>query len=295
MKRNFLYIFSLAATLFVAACSSGNGNGNVNSDKPLHDENTGDATTETNELKAKSQGAIRLVSYNVGVFNKYISDDYQLIADMMKEAEADVVCMNELDSVTTRTKNIYQLEYAAKCLGDWYFCFGPAMEYKGGKYGEGVTSRLQPISQYYVLLEKGDGSEPRVLVVMEFENFVVATTHLDHKGETAQKNQAARVTAVMQERYGNSTKPVFLGGDLNASPTSETIANLKKDWTILSTTKDYTFSTENPKSCIDYFMLLNNGVKVKTVHTQVITETKSGDVKQASDHFPILIDVILDK
>ena len=290
MKKKLLFVVSVAVMLCMTACGS---SGNGNNDKPLHNETGETIEGNSSKLKAKGKENIRLVSYNVGIFNKYIKDDYQLIADMMKEAEADVVCMNELDSVTTRTNNIYQLEYAAKCLGNWYYCYGPAMDYKGGKYGEGLTSHLKPIDQYYIPLEKGDGSEPRVLVVMEFQDFVVATTHLDHKSATAQKNQASLVSASMLERYGNTKKPVFLGGDLNATPDSETIAILKENWSIISTTSDYTFSTETPKSCIDYFMLLNNGAKVKVTHTQVITELKSGDVRKASDHFPILVDVML--
>lgn len=292
MKKFFISVLSLAAMFCIAACSS-KSSGNV--DKPLHEENNESEIVDTGALKAKPEGAVRLVSYNVGVFNKYLSDDYQLIADMMKEAEADVVCMNELDSVTTRTSQVYQLKHVSECLGNWHFCYGPAMDYKGGTYGEGITTKFTPIKQYYVPLEKGDGSEPRVLVVMEFEDFVVATTHLDHKGITAQKNQAERVTAVMLERYGNTKKPVFLGGDLNAKPDSETIAVLKKEWTIISDTSGFTFSTEQPKSCIDYFLILNNGAEVEVVHSQVITELKSGDVKKASDHFPVLVDIKLSK
>ena len=40
----------------------------------------------------KTDGATRLVTYNVGVFTKYVSDgSYQMIADMMTEGKADLV------------------------------------------------------------------------------------------------------------------------------------------------------------------------------------------------------------
>ena len=46
----------------------------------------------------KADGATRLVTYNVGVFTKYISDgSYQMIADMMTEGKADLVGISELD------------------------------------------------------------------------------------------------------------------------------------------------------------------------------------------------------
>lgn len=41
---------------------------------------------------------VRLVTYNAGTFNKYIADDYPLVAEMMREVGADAVCLNELDS-----------------------------------------------------------------------------------------------------------------------------------------------------------------------------------------------------
>ena len=49
---------------------------------------------------SRQTATIRLVTYNVGVFNKYIADDYPLVAGMMREIEADAVCLNELDSCT---------------------------------------------------------------------------------------------------------------------------------------------------------------------------------------------------
>ena len=51
----------------------------------------------------KTDGATRLVTYNVGVFTKYVSDgSYQMIADMMTEGKADLVGISELDSCTHR-------------------------------------------------------------------------------------------------------------------------------------------------------------------------------------------------
>lgn len=48
---------------------------------------TGSAPERT-EAPAKAPGVTRLVTYNVGVFNKYIRDDYRLVADMMREIGA---------------------------------------------------------------------------------------------------------------------------------------------------------------------------------------------------------------
>ena len=204
----------------------------------------------------KADGTTRLVTYNVGVFNKYIKDDYQLIADMMKEIEADAICMNELDNNTNRTRHVYQLKHFASLMGSWDFEYGAAMPYDGGEYGEGVTTRKKAVNKFSVALPKGVGAEPRVLVVMEMEDYVICTSHLDHVSSEAQLGQVELITQTMKEQYGNSGKPVFLGGDMNATPNSETGKLLQKDWEILTITGFGTFPSDNPTKCIDYIMQL---------------------------------------
>ena len=58
-----------------------------------------------------------------------------------------------------------------------------------------------------------------------------------------------------------------------------------------NTTEDKTLSTEKDKYCIDYILLLNNGAKVEVLNSEVVREAKSANVKTASDHYPIFIDM----
>lgn len=97
---------------------------------------TGSAPEGT-EAPAKAPGVTRLVTYNVGVFNKYIRDDYRLVADMMREIGADAVCLNELDSCAVRTRGVFQLERVAGLMGGWDFCYGPAMPFQGAPTAKG--------------------------------------------------------------------------------------------------------------------------------------------------------------
>lgn len=138
---------------------------------------TGSAPERT-EAPAKAPGVTRLVTYNVGVFNKYIRDDYRLVADMMREIGADAVCLNELDSCAVRTRGVFQLERVAGLMGGWDFCYGPAMPFQGGAYGEGVMTREPAVRKFFVPLPQAGGAEPRVLAVVELPRFVIATTHL---------------------------------------------------------------------------------------------------------------------
>ena len=290
MVRNILnYLLLWAACFVLAACNGSSGTEEL----PPPEGGTGSEADYLLPPK-KTAGAKRLVSYNVGIFNKFLTDDYDFIADMMKEVEADVVCLNELDSCTNRTRKVFQAKRIAEAMGDWSYCFGPAIPYDGGKYGEGLMSKQKPVDQYYIALPQNDGAEARVLAVMEFDDYVVASTHLDHVSGQARLEQAKIISEEMMKRYADSGKRVFLGGDMNCTPDSDVITHFKQDWTILTGTSgrtNYTFSTTNPKSCIDYIMLLNNGVKVDVIHRQVITALKAGDVRQASDHYPVLLEV----
>lgn len=240
----------------------------------------------------KPEGAIRLMSYNVGIFNKDTENplNYQTIANMVNEKEADVVCLNELDSCTSRTQKDYQLEKFAAIIGGWDFKYGSAMPYSGGSYGEGIATKEKAVKKFSVALPKGVGAEPRVLVIMEMEDYVIATTHLDHVSADAQIDQVKVINETMDLYYKDSDKAVFLGGDLNAKPDSETLKQFKKNWTILSSLQP-TFPSHKPASCIDFILQYNNGVKCELLHAEVIRFLKTGNTAKASDHLPIIVDV----
>jgi endonuclease/exonuclease/phosphatase family metal-dependent hydrolase len=280
MKRMKFY-FLLALSILFSFSACGKDNNELDFEIPPH-----------KTKYEKEEGAIRIMAYNVlrFVHDKNDQYNYQTIANMVNEKDVDAVCVNELDSFTMRSNRDYQLEKFAKALGDWDFKFGTAMPYSGGSYGEGVATREKAVRKFTVGLPKGVGAEPRVLVVMEMEDFVIATTHLDHVSSEAQIDQVKVINEAIEKEYKFSDKPVFLAGDLNAYPDSETIAYLKENWTLLSSTQP-TFPSHSPNRCIDYVFQYNNGVKCEVLHTEVIRFLKSGNPATASDHLPVIVDV----
>ena len=90
--------------------------------------------------------------------------------------------------------------------------------------------------------------QPRVLTVVELARYVIATTHLDHTSAAAQRDQVAVINRVMRERYAEASKPVFLGGDLNALPDSGTLRALQEAWTVLTPTDGGTYPRTIRKS-----------------------------------------------
>jgi len=240
---------------------------------------------------SKGRRVLRLMSYNVGVFDKYIDDSAPMIASMIKEIDADAVAVNEQDSCNRRHDR-YQTEYLAECLGGWNYSYRSAMPYVGGGYGEGLVTKDRIRDRFDIMLPKGPGSEPRVCVVVETRKYVFASTHLDHVSEEARAMQARLISETLVARYGSSRKPVFLCGDMNSELGKPTLDELQKHFTIISKVGN-TYSSRDPHVAIDFIMVLRNKAKVKPLKSDICTWFESGDVKDASDHLPVFADVKL--
>ena len=240
----------------------------------------------------KGCGMVRVVSYNVGVFTKSGYNRLNMVADMLHEMKADVAGIQELDSCAARTGGVYQLDELAGALGDWNYHFSRAIPHDGGAYGVGIVSKkkYRVLDSWSLSLDRGKGAEQRVLNVVEFPKFVLATTHLDHKSDAAQLAQAKTITTALSGRYAGTHKVVILCGDFNAKPNSKTIKELKKNWTIVSNQGD-TYSSTKPKQCIDYIMVLDNNSSYNLRSTAVATKFNDGDVTVASDHLPVYVDI----
>ena len=212
---------------------------------------------------------ICVMTYNVGAFSKYQENSTPGVAAAVKGVGAEVVALNELDSCNRRHE-VYQLEEFAREMGGWQYHFASAFPFAGGGYGNGVATGDNILRRFRIDLPKGDGSEPRSVAVVETDDYVFASTHLDYLAETAAIAQADVINNWFTEHYFGSRKPVFLCGDMNAEPGSKVIGALSRCWEILSSDSPTypcapstmmagglgTFANEEarPKMCIDYIM-----------------------------------------
>ncbi len=222
---------------------------------------------------------LTLISYNVGAFGKY-HDSLQEVAQLLREQGADYVALQELDSCNRRHP-VFQLDSLAASLGyDGHF--SSAFPFADGAYGNGVISRKPILKSVTVPLPQLDGIEPRSVAVVETEDLVFASVHLDVKDAKVQ--QATVVNEWFTEHYAGCRKPVLLCGDMNARPGSPAITELEKCWIRLSGVED-TYSTEAPHGCIDYIFALKCAASVNVVSSRVLTE----ETARLSDHFPIQV------
>lgn len=170
--------------------------------------------------------------------------DFARTAAVINREKPDVVAIQELDSVTGRSKGAYVLGELAKLTG-MHATYAPAIDYDGGKYGIGILSKKQPLHVYRYALPGRE--EARALLVVEFKKYVYACMHLS----LTEEDRIASLP-IIREATSGFDKPVFIAGDWNDTPDSPFIQELQKDFCILSTTDKPTCPADKPKACIDY-------------------------------------------
>ena len=228
-------------------------------------------------LSAFSQDYLKLMSYNVrntkgmdGIRN------LQRVANVIINEAPDVVAVQELDSMTTRSNQQYVLGKLAERT-QMHATYAPAISFQGGKYGIGILSKETPLNiRTYPLPGR---EEARMLLVAEFENYFFACTHLS----LTEEDRLASLD-IIKSSVVKSNKPYFLAGDLNDQPDSKFIQALQEDFQVLTHIKKPTFPAPEPTETIDYIAAWKHGSNdFANLSAQVLEEPV------ASDHRPLSV------
>lgn len=155
--------------------------------------------------------------------------------------------------------------------------FGSAIDFDGGKYGVGILTRQLPLSVKRIPLP---GEEPRVLLVVETKDYVLACTHLDLEEDP----RLASVPLIVEEAQ-RWQKPFILAGDWNDTLGSPLLQAVTKYFTLLSG-KAPTYPADEPQECIDF-------VAVFKTHPVGSLDSKVIDEPAASDHRPLMVTLSL--
>ena len=228
-------------------------------------------------FSAFSQDYLKLMSYNVR--NTKGMDgirDLQRVANVIINEAPDVVAVQELDSMTTRSNQQYVLGELAERT-QMHATYAPAISFQGGKYGIGILSQEKPLNiQSYPLPGR---EEARMLLVTEFENFFFACTHL-----SLTKEDRLASLDIIKNSVIKSNKPYFLAGDLNDQPDSKFIQALQQDFQMLTNIKKPTFPAPEPTETIDYIAAWkHHSNDFANLSAQVLEEPL------ASDHRPLSV------
>ena len=223
-------------------------------------------------LAVLGQDTLKVMTYNVRhCAGMDLVLDYDRTAAVIVQQQPDIVALQELDSMTGRSEQRYQLgELASRT--QYHPVFGAAIDYDEGKYGVGIFTHETPLSTQRIPLP---GDEPRVLLVVELQDYVMVCTHLDLEKEP----RLASIPLIVEEAQ-RWQKPFILAGDWNDIPDSELIKAMTKFFTIHSS-DDATYPADEPTECIDYIASFNSQ-PAETLESYVINEPA------ASDHRPIV-------
>ena len=235
---------------------------------------------------ARNQRTVRVMTFNIlhGATTKG-DFDLDVIAKVIKDADPDLVALQEMDFQTNRARK-YDLVTELAIRTKMAPLFGKAMDFDGGEYGEGILSKTTFLEIRNVGLPFSPGNEPRaaleiVTVLESGDTKTFVGTHLDHlKDETDRIAQARKINEAFQaNRY-----PSILAGDLNSVPGSKPMAILEEHWTA-SYHHDQaapTFPSSDPQRKIDYVMYYPE-TRWQVLETKVIQDSI------ASDHCAYLV------
>ena len=202
--------------------------------------------------------------------------DYDRTAGVILRQQPDVVALQELDSMTGRSGRCDQLGELARRTG-YHDVFGAAIDYDGGKYGVGILCRETPLSWKTLPLP---GDEPRVLLVVELKDYVMACTHLDLEDTY----RMASVPLIVEEAQ-RWKKPFVLAGDWNDSPDSPLVQELMQSFILLSLNAP-SYPADAPQECLDYIAIYKdrptNGLESIVI-----------DEPEASDHRPVVVRALM--
>lgn len=231
-------------------------------------------------LSAESQ-TIRVLCWNlhhgVGGDGKL---DLPRIAQVIKEANPDLVALQEVDKHCGRSGKVDQAAELAKLTG-LHASYGKAMDFDGGEYGQAILSKNPPqVTKVHSLPGKG---EPRIgfeaIVSINHINLSFTSVHLDLDA-TQRLAQAEALSKALAAKPG---VPLILCGDFNDVPNSPAIKVFSETLKAVAKKEPaLTCPADKPDTEIDHVFLRSmEPAGPVTVLPEAV----------ASDHRPLLVEI----
>jgi endonuclease/exonuclease/phosphatase family metal-dependent hydrolase len=231
---------------------------------------------------------LRIVSYNIhhcrGLDGRV---DLKRIATLLRNADPDLVALQEVDRNTKRSGNIDQSSELARLTG-MYESFAKAIDFEGGEYGQSILSRFPVKDLEITKLANRDNREQRIAAssLIDMANgysIQFLSTHLDNSEPNIRLEQATQ----LKDLGSRDAFLSILAGDMNASPESNVMAKLMESWSVPSDGENLpTVPAASPKRQIDYVLL-------RSPSPPIIGSSRVIEEPVASDHRPIFLSIEL--
>ena len=172
----------------------------------------------------------------------------------IKKSGADLVGLQEVDSLCRRSGSVDQMKVLAEMTG-MHYAFYRHFAYDGGAYGLGILSKYPIEEQRNERITSIQGGKKASLAFLAVKlrvrkkELVFSTVHMALDQET----RLIQAGEVMRYLAGNDR--VILTGDFNALPDTEEIQRISKQLPFINPDRAYTFPTGEPAKKIDYIFV----------------------------------------
>lgn len=248
---------------------------------------------------------LKVATYNIGK-NEAADNvaDFKTLNKAIKNINADIISVVEIDNKTARSQHIDQLKAIADA-NHLHYAFGKALDFDGGEYGLGVLSKY-PIAHAQVVNLPSGKAEQRVVLLAQiavpgFDTpIVMMTTHLDW-----QKDPAVRL---MQARYlldlsiGDASSEFsdiasaikILAGDFNSTKEEQPVKEIGYFFNAVERPgSDYrTWPAVNPAIDLDHIFTFK-GQKWNVKKLAIPRDDATFKWSAASDHLPVIAELEL--
>lgn len=242
------------------------------------------SASKDNEMPPATKKKLTLMTYNIhhGAPRDHDVINLNNIASVIRKSGAEVVALQEVDVNTERSGNVDQAKELAELLEMHYF-FSKSIDYKGGDYGNMILSKYPLTNKRRFQLPMPVPGEKRSIALAtvtlpDGTTFDFGSTHFDL--QDSRKEQAKFLNELSQEL----NKPLFIGGDFNATPDSEEMIELKKEFNFSCKGPcPFSIPERNPNKAIDFVVYNKHAAKKFDF---VSSSALIGEY--ASDHLPVV-------
>lgn len=248
---------------------------------------------------AQNGNTLKVMTYNIlhgappGLKHTNHKIDLSAVAKVIKAEDPDIVALQEVDSMWSRSDNQFQPKVLSELTGMKYYYYSDSRSFTdtaGWGYGIAILSKykIKDEESLYLPYHYHPGSENWVnsIVTVAFPNgkdvkFICA--HFDYLYEDNRILEAHATNTTAR----TSDIPVILAGDLNSRPGSQPIEILKQAYISSCDECELTFSSDRPRFKLDWIMYSKES-PFEVVSEKVIDNE---DTKFASDHFPYVVEL----
>lgn len=201
------------------------------------------------------------------------------IGAFIKKSGADLVGLQEVDSLCRRSGNVDQMKVLAEITG-MHYAFYRHFAYDGGAYGLGILSKypIKEQSNKRITSMKNGRKESLAFLAVKLhtgrKELVFSTVHM----ALDQATRLIQADEIMRHLAGD--EPVILTGDFNALPDTEEIQLISERLSFMDQSLAPTFPAAEPIKKIDYIFVSPSLLK-KNSSTVVRKEIRY------SDHLPL--------